>query len=253
MMASLGSLGASMRALSLGGAARTSMFSARATTSSPLRPTLSAAALLRRPEGPTQVRYKGQLAPRRTKYRKAHKGRVPVPIGGSIKGTTLNEGSYGLRLLEPARLSAKQIGSAQNALKRKLKVLRGSQVYLRVFPDIPVCVKGNETRMGKGKGAFAFWACRAPVGRVIFEIGGPVDIRPELARDALALAAAKLPVKSEFIDKSSPPRLGSLLQTSIPAESASARGGAGLVTPDQPTPSGVDATSSGTSSTTIAT
>ncbi|CEH13367.1 Mitochondrial ribosomal protein L16 [Ceraceosorus bombacis] len=211
-MTPLDSLGASMRALSLGGAARTSMFSARATTSSPLRPTLSAAALLRRPEGPAQVRYKGQLAPRRTKYRKAHKGRVPVPIGGSIKGTTLNEGAYGLRLLEPARLSAKQIGSAQNALKRK-----------------------------------------APVGRVIFEIGGPVDIRPELARDALALAAAKLPVKSEFIDKSSPPRLGSLLQTSIPAESASARGGAGLVTPDQPTPSGVDATSSGTSSTTIAT
>lgn len=106
------------------------------------------------------VRFKSQLAPRRTKYRKAHKGRVPVPIGGSVVGTTIQEGAYGIRLLAPARLSAKQLQSAEVALKRKLKVVKGAQVFMRVFPDIPVCVKGNETRMGKGKGSFEFWACR---------------------------------------------------------------------------------------------
>ncbi|CAO1625917.1 unnamed protein product [Sympodiomycopsis kandeliae] len=161
----------------------------------------------------TQVRHRSVLAPRRTKYRKAHKGRVPVPTGGSIKGTTLQQGSFGIRLLEPARLSAKQLTSAQVALKRKLKVVKGCQVFLRVFPDIPVCVKGNETRMGKGKGSFEFWACRAPVGRVIFEIGGDCDIREEVAKEALRLAAAKLPVRSEIINTSTPPRLGSLLLT----------------------------------------
>lgn len=98
-----------------------------------------------------QVRFKGNLAPRRTKYRKSHKGRVPLPSGGSTKGTTLAHGSYGLRLLAPARLSAKQLESAEVALKRHLKVLKGAQVFMRVFPDVPVCVKGNETRMGKGK------------------------------------------------------------------------------------------------------
>jgi ribosomal protein L16 len=85
---------------------------------------------------------------------------VPIPIGGSLKGTTLAEGAYGLRLLAPARLSAKQLTSAETALKRKLKIIKGAQVFMRVFPDIPVCVKGNETRMGKGKGTFEFWACR---------------------------------------------------------------------------------------------
>jgi ribosomal protein L16 len=132
---------------------------------------------------PASVRFRSQLAPRRTKYRKAHKGRVPVPTGGSLKGTTIQEGEYGIRLLASARLSAKQLQSAETALKRKLKVVKGAQVFMRVFPDIPVCVKGNETRMGKGKGSFEFWACRAPVGRVIFEIGGPVEIRQEVARE----------------------------------------------------------------------
>jgi ribosomal protein L16 len=178
-----------------------------------------------------QSRNAAQLAPRRTKYRKAHKGRVPLHTGGSLKGTTLSEGAYGIRLLEPARLSAKQLQSAEVALKRKLKVIKGAQVFMRVFPDIPVCVKGNETRMGKGKGSFEFWACRATVGRVIFEIGGPVDIRPEVAKEALRLASAKLPVRSEFITRESAPRLGRLLETSIPPGSASARGGAGIVSP----------------------
>lgn len=105
-------------------------------------------------------RHASQLAPRRTKYRKAHKGSVPLHTGGSLKGTTLSQGEFGIRLLQPARLSAKQLQSAEAALKRKLKVIKGSQVYLRVFPDIAVCAKGNETRMGKGKGSFQFWATR---------------------------------------------------------------------------------------------
>lgn len=106
------------------------------------------------------VRHKGNLAPRRTKYRKAHKITIPFNTGGSTKGTTVQEGAYGIRLLAPARLSAKQLVAAETALKRKLKVVKGAQVFLRVFPDIPVCIKGNETRMGKGKGTFEYWACR---------------------------------------------------------------------------------------------
>lgn len=104
-------------------------------------------------------------------------------MGGSIKGTTLQQGAFGIRVLEPARLTAKQLSSAMTALKRKLKVIKNCQVFMRVFPDIPVCVKGNETRMGKGKGAFSYWACRAPVGRVIFEVGGDVEIREEVAKE----------------------------------------------------------------------
>lgn len=107
-----------------------------------------------------QQRYASNLGPRRTKYRKAHKGRVSFPTGGSVKGTTISQGIYGIRTLEPCRLSATQLTAAETALKRKLKVVRGSQVFMRVFPDVPVCVKGNETRMGKGKGSFEFWACR---------------------------------------------------------------------------------------------
>ncbi|KAL4400265.1 39S ribosomal protein L16, mitochondrial [Malassezia pachydermatis] len=156
----------------------------------------------------SQVRFASNLGPRRTKYRKSHKGRVSFPIGGSVKGTTVTQGMYGIRTLEPCRITATQLTAAETALKRKLKVVRGSQVFMRVFPDVPVCVKGNETRMGKGKGSFEYWACRVPVGRVLFEIGGHVEVRPEVAKDALRLAAAKLPIRTEFITASTPPRLG---------------------------------------------
>ncbi|WFD00383.1 39S ribosomal protein L16, mitochondrial [Malassezia yamatoensis] len=163
-----------------------------------------------------QRRWASNLGPRRTKYRKSQKGRVPFPLGGSVKGTTVSQGIYGLRTLQPCRLSAMQLSAAETVLKRKLKVVRGSQVFMRVFPDVPVCVKGNETRMGKGKGTFEFWACRVPVGRVLFEIGGHVEVRPEVAKEgtlneshlALRLAAAKLPIRTEFITASTPPRLG---------------------------------------------
>ncbi|KDR81360.1 hypothetical protein GALMADRAFT_59879 [Galerina marginata CBS 339.88] len=159
------------------------------------------------------TRGRAQLAPKQVKHLKRHKGRIPIPVGGSTKGTTLAYGDWGIRIKgNGARLSAKQLTTAQEVILKKLKIIKGSQVYLRVFPDIPVCIKGNETRMGKGKGTFEFWATRVPTGRVIFEIGG-VPIREELARDVLRLAAAKLPTKMEFINRASPPRLGNLLIT----------------------------------------
>ncbi|WFD32446.1 39S ribosomal protein L16, mitochondrial [Malassezia sp. CBS 17886] len=203
----------------LAGSARTSLSAfARAIPQMPSMAALSArpAVLASRstpmPAHPsaaaTQQRWASNLGPRRVRYRKAQKGRVPFPTGGSIKGTTVTQGMYGLRTLEPCRLSATQLTAAETALKRKMKVVRGSQVFMRVFPDIPVCVKGNETRMGKGKGTFDHWACRVPVGRVVFEIGGHVEVRPEVAKEALRLAAAKLPIRTEFVTVDTPPRLG---------------------------------------------
>ncbi|KAG9122036.1 mitochondrial ribosomal large subunit component [Ceratobasidium sp. 392] len=161
------------------------------------------------------TRARSQLAPRRVRYRKSHKGRVPVPIGGSTKGTTLAFGEYGLRVRgEGMRLTAKQLQSAEVVIKRKLKVIKSSQVWMRVFPDLPVCVKGNETRMGKGKGSFEYWACRVPTGKVVFEVGG--GIREEIARDALRLAATKLPVLTDFISRSAGPKLGALELPAVP-------------------------------------
>lgn len=129
--------------------------------------------------------------------------------GGSVKGTTLQYGGFGIRLLEQVRLTAAQLKSAQAALKRKIKPVKGAEVHLRVFPDIPVCVKGNETRMGKGKGSFEYWACRVPAGRVVFEIAGG-GIREEIAKQALKLAQVKMPVQTEFISTDSQRRLGHL-------------------------------------------
>ncbi|KAG2123364.1 mitochondrial 54S ribosomal protein YmL47 [Suillus cothurnatus] len=163
------------------------------------------------PHLPAGVRFRSQLAPRQVQHVKRHKGRVPIPIGGSIKGTTLAYGEWGIRIKGMGvRFSAKQLTTAEEVIKRKIKVVKGAKVYLRVFPDIPVCIKGNETRMGKGKGTFEFWATRVPTGRVIFEIGG-TPIREELAREALRQAADKLPTIMEFITRSTPPRLGNLL------------------------------------------
>ncbi|KAG2065695.1 mitochondrial 54S ribosomal protein YmL47 [Suillus decipiens] len=163
------------------------------------------------PHLPASVRFRSQLAPRQVQHVKRHKGRVPIPIGGSTKGTTLAYGEWGIRIKGMGvRFSAKQLTTAEEVIKRKIKVVKGAKVYLRVFPDIPVCIKGNETRMGKGKGTFEFWATRVPTGRVIFEIGG-TPIREELAREALRQAADKLPTIMEFITRSTPPRLGNLV------------------------------------------
>lgn len=137
---------------------------------------------------PGQVRHAGNLAPRRVKHKKAYKGRVPVRTGGSIKGTTLTEGFYGIRALYPTRMTARQLEATDQSIRRNLRAVKGAQMWMKVFPDIPVCVKGNETRMGGGKGAFSHWMCRVPVGRVLFEIGGPVDIKEEIARESMYAA-----------------------------------------------------------------
>lgn len=169
------------------------------------------------PRLPASIRFRSQLAPRQVQHVKRHKGRVPIPIGGSTKGTTLAYGEWGIRIKGMGvRFSAKQLTTAEEVIKRKIKVVKGAKVYLRVFPDIPVCIKGNETRMGKGKGTFEFWATRVPTGRVIFEIGG-TPIREELAREALRQAADKLPTIMEFITRSTPPRLGNLVLQTEPS------------------------------------
>ncbi|CAG8770558.1 16484_t:CDS:1, partial [Dentiscutata erythropus] len=146
-----------------------------------------------------QYRFRSDFAPRRVKYRKAHKGRVPVRTGGSTKGNTIVYGDYGLRVKDGVRLSSSQLTAAWQAIKRKIKVIKGSQVWMRVFPDIPVTSKGNETRMGKGKGSLEYWACRVPLNKIVFEVGGG-GIRREVAKDALRLASDKLPVKTEFVE-----------------------------------------------------
>ncbi|WWC90222.1 ribosomal protein L16 [Kwoniella dendrophila CBS 6074] len=158
-----------------------------------------------------QVRFRGQLAPKRTKYKKAAKGApgTQIPIGGSLKGTTLHHGTYGLRACSSVRISASQLSSCQQAVKRKIKPVKGAEMYLRVFPDIPVCVKGNEQRMGKGKGSFEYWSCRVKPGKVIMEVGGG-NIREEIAKSALKLAQARLPLQTEFITLQSSPRLGKI-------------------------------------------
>src|SRR5215468_4343498 len=133
------------------------------------------------------------LQPKKTKFRKQHKGRIH---GTSKGGTQLNFGQYGLKALEPERVTARQIEAARRAITRQMK--RAGRVWIRVFPDVPVSKKPIEVRMGKGKGTPELWVCRIKPGRIMFEIDGvPVGV----AKEALALAAAKLPVKTRFIER----------------------------------------------------
>ena len=133
------------------------------------------------------------LQPKRTRFRKAFKGRIHGEAKG---GFELNFGQFGLKALEPERVTARQIEAARRALTRHMK--RAGRVWIRIFPDVPVSKKPTEVRMGKGKGAPEFWAARVHPGRVMFELDGvPVDV----AREALALAAAKLPIKTKFIER----------------------------------------------------
>jgi large subunit ribosomal protein L16 len=135
------------------------------------------------------------LSPKRTKYRKAFKGRIRGQAKG---GTTLAFGEYGLKALEPERVTARQIEAARRAITRHMK--RAGRVWIRIFPDLPVSLKPAEVRMGSGKGSPEFWACRIKPGRVMFEIGGvPVNV----AKEAFDLAAAKLPIKTKFIARMS--------------------------------------------------
>jgi large subunit ribosomal protein L16 len=133
------------------------------------------------------------LQPKRTKFRKQFKGRIN---GVATSATELNFGAFGLKAMEPDRVTARQIEAARRALTRHMK--RAGRVWIRVFPDVPVSKKPTEVRMGKGKGAPEFWAAKVKPGRVMFEIDGvPADI----AREALRLAAAKLPIRTRFVTR----------------------------------------------------
>ncbi len=131
------------------------------------------------------------LQPKRTKFRKAHKGRIK---GNAKGGTDLNFGAYGMKALEPERVTARQIEAARRAITRHMK--RAGRVWIRVFPDVPVSKKPTEVRMGKGKGSPEYWAARVKPGRILFEVDG---VEKSLARAALALGAAKLPIKTRFV------------------------------------------------------
>jgi large subunit ribosomal protein L16 len=133
------------------------------------------------------------LQPKRTKYRKAHKGRIHGKAKG---GTQLNFGAYGLKAMTPGRLSARQIEAARRAITRHMK--RVGKLWIRVFPDVPVSSKPAEVRQGKGKGSPEWWAARVKPGRVLFELEG---VPHDLAREAFTLAAAKLPVQTRFITR----------------------------------------------------
>ncbi len=133
------------------------------------------------------------LQPKRTKFRKAFKGRIH---GAAKSGFALQFGQYGLKALEPDRVTARQIEAARRAMTRHMK--RAGRVWIRIFPDVPVSKKPTEVRMGKGKGAPEFWACRVKPGRIMFELDG---VTTEVAHEALMLAAAKLPVKTRFVQR----------------------------------------------------
>lgn len=131
------------------------------------------------------------LQPKRTKYRKMHKGRIKGVAKG---GYELNFGSFGLKALEPERITARQIEAARRAMTRHMK--RAGRVWIRIFPDVPVSKKPTEVRMGKGKGTPEYWAAKVKPGRIMFELDG---VSEPVAREALRLAAAKLPIKTRIV------------------------------------------------------
>jgi large subunit ribosomal protein L16 len=133
------------------------------------------------------------LQPQRTRFRKQFKGRIH---GIATSGNDLTFGSFGLKALEPERVTARQIEAARRAITREMK--RSGRVWIRIFPDVPVSKKPTEVRMGKGKGTPEFWACRVKPGRIMFEIDG---VPVELAREALRLGAAKLPIRTRFVQR----------------------------------------------------
>lgn len=133
------------------------------------------------------------LSPKRTKFRKAHKGRIHGVAKG---GFTLNFGSYGLKATSPERVTARQIEAARRAITRHMK--RTGRVWIRIFPDVPVTAKPAEVRQGKGKGSVEYWACRVKPGRIMFEVDG---VTKDVAKRAFELAAAKLSVSTKFVTR----------------------------------------------------
>ena len=133
------------------------------------------------------------LFPQKTKFRKQFKGR----IHGNAKGNySLNYGSFGLKALQPERITSRQIESARKAITRNLK--RAGKMWIRIFPDVPVSKKPAEVRMGKGKGANEYWVCRVKPGRIIFEVDG---VSEQVAKEALYKASTKLPIKTKIISR----------------------------------------------------
>ena len=133
------------------------------------------------------------LQPKRTKFRKAFKGRIH---GVATSGTALDFGQFGLKAMEPERVTARQIEAARRALTRHMK--RAGRVWIRIFPDVPVSKKPTEVRMGKGKGSPELWVVRVKPGRIMFEIDG---VAPDMAKEALRLGAAKLPVRTRIVQR----------------------------------------------------
>jgi large subunit ribosomal protein L16 len=131
------------------------------------------------------------LQPKRTRFRKQHKGRIHGEAKG---GHELNFGQFGLKATQPERVTARQIEAARRAITRAMK--RQGRVWIRVFPDVPVTSKPTEVRMGKGKGSVDFWACKVKPGRIMFEVDGVAE---DVAREALRLAAMKLPIKTRTV------------------------------------------------------
>ena len=131
------------------------------------------------------------LQPKRTKFRKQHKGRIKGEAKG---GSDLTFGTFGLKATQPERVTARQIEAARRAMTRHMK--RQGRVWIRIFPDVPVTSKPTEVRMGKGKGSVDYWACKVKPGRIMFEIDG---VSEDIAREALRLAAMKLPVKTRTV------------------------------------------------------
>ncbi|MCG8625082.1 MAG: 50S ribosomal protein L16 [Proteobacteria bacterium] len=133
------------------------------------------------------------LQPKRTKFRKAHKGRIHGMAKG---GSQLNFGAFGLKAIAPARVTARQIEAARRAITRHLR--RTGRVWIRIFPDVPVSTKPAEVRMGKGKGNPEYWVVRVKPGRIMFEIDG---VQANQAVDALKLASAKLPLATKVVKR----------------------------------------------------
>ena len=133
------------------------------------------------------------LQPQKTKYRKQHKGRIH---GKPLKGSKLNFGSYGLKAKNPGRITGRQIEAARRAITREMQ--REGRVWIRIFPDVPVSKKPAEVRMGKGKGNVEYWVSKVHPGRIIFEVDG---VNENIAKKALELGAAKLPIRSLFVKR----------------------------------------------------
>ena len=133
------------------------------------------------------------LSPKRTKHRKAHKGRLH---GNAKGGTALNFGAYGLKAITPGRVTARQIEACRRAITRHMK--RSGRVWIRIFPDVPVSAKPTEVRMGKGKGSPEYWMCRVKPGRIMFEVDGVSDT---VAREAFDRGSAKLPLQTRIVTR----------------------------------------------------